>query len=388
MKLPSFLTRNKGKETENEEENEEETGPPDMIWIGIGNAGMKLLDKVYSLNIKNGLHEIHPIGIKTSTFDCPSPVNIEENQVIKLGDEKNKRLIKGTGGDQKLAQEIFFEEKEKILERISKFSTEHIPFFLLGALGGGTGGGGIPVLNRLIRENFAENPVYIIGRLPDSHEGSTLQANASRSLHLLEKYDALILFENRTIRNVTIEEGYNILNDEFAKALSLLFSARPEEYALNQQEMKILLRKYGKEGICLAHYSLFEEVALEKVESDQEKEVLKSDMIRLLKLNLSFYPKTVFKSAKGGAYHIGSNMGFLLHDLVGLLNTTFENILGKDEVHLIGGFLKNEDYSIEMVTMLVGVDQLEYGPVKRISEKWKVLYEEDDIKKDKDIVNT
>lgn len=380
MTLLNALKRKKAEQTENERN----FHLADMIWIGVGNAGMKLLDKVCSLDIESNLHEIYPIGIRTSKFDCQSPKSIEQDQIIDLGEEKERRLVKGTGGDQSLAQKIFFKKKDVILERIGQSIIESAPLFLLGSLAGGTGGGGIPVLVKLLKKNFPDNPVFIAGILPETHEGSTLQANASRSLLFLEEYDALILFENRTIRSATIEEGFDLLNDEFAKTLYSLFAVRPEEYALNPQKMLNLLKRFGKEGFCLTHHYVSEEIMLEEPNTDEEREVLKSDMIRLLKLNLSHYPREVLGSARGGAYHIGSNRSFLLHDLVSLLSTIFEDILSEDGALVAPGFWKSQDYLIEIVTMLLGVDPSKYQSVRRINGKWKILYEENNIKRNQE----
>ncbi|MBU7029233.1 MAG: hypothetical protein HXS48_20015 [Theionarchaea archaeon] len=374
----TLLNALKGKKPE-QIENERNRHLADMVWIGVGNAGMKLLDKVCSLDIESNLHEIYPIGIRTSKFDCQSPKNIEQDQIIDLGEEKERRLAKGTGGDQSLAQKIFLKKKDVFLERIGQSTIESAPLFLLGSLAGGTAGGGIPVLAKLLKKNFPNNPVLIAGILPDPHEGSTLQANASRSLLFLEEYDALILFENRAIRSATIEEGFDILNDEFAETLYSLFAVRPEEYALNTQKMLNLTKRFGKEGICLTHRCVSEEIMLEEPKTDEEREVLKSDMVRLLKLNLSHYPEEVLRSARGGAYHIGSNRNFLLHDLVSLLSTTVEDLLGGNGALVVPGFWRSQDYLIEIVTTLVGVDSSKYEFAKRINGKWKILYEEDEI---------
>lgn len=383
MKLSNPFKQRKPEQTISEESH----FPADMVWIGVGNAGMKLLDKVCLLDKESGLHEIYPIGIRTSKFDCESPKNIEEDQIIFLGEERDRRLIKGTGGDQNLARDIFLRKKDNVLERIGQQAIEHAPFFLLGSLAGGTGGGGIPVLSRILKSNFPDSPVFVVGILPDPHEGSVYQANASRSLHFLEEYDALILLENYTIRDASIEEGYDLLNDGFARTLYSLFAARPEEYALDPQKILNLLKKFGKEGICLIHRNVSEEVTFEEPKTDEEREVLKSDIISSLKSNLSYYPEEVLKSAKGGVYHVRSNRSFLFHDLVSLLSSTFENILSADGTHVIPGFWKSQDYSIEVVTMLVGIDPLEYGSLRRISGKWKILYGNNDIEKKKGLLD-
>jgi len=125
MKLPNPL---KQKEPETIE-NGEDTYPTDMIWIGIGNAGMKLLDKICFLDTESDLNEIYPIGIRTSVFDCQSPKNLEDDQIIDLGEEE-RRLVKGTGRNQSLAQQIFLKKKENILERIGQLTSEDAPFYL------------------------------------------------------------------------------------------------------------------------------------------------------------------------------------------------------------------------------------------------------------------
>jgi len=379
MELPNLL----GQERTKEIEDERNTYPANMIWIGIGNAGMKLLDKVCSLDTEDNLYEICPIGIRASKFDCQSPRNIEKDQITDLGERRERKLIKGTGGNQSLAQEMFLKEKENILEKIDQSVNKNTLFLLLGSLAGGTGGGGIPVLNKLLKRNFPENPLLVAGILPGSNEGSMFQANASRSLLLLEGYDALILLENRSIRSATIEEGFDLLNDEFARTLYSLFAVRPEEYSLNPQEMLNLIEKFGKRGICLVHRHVSGKIKLKKPKTEMEKEVLKSDIISLLRLNLSYYPEEVLESAKGGAYHIGSNRSFLLHDLMSLLNIAFKDLLSSNQVYIAPGFWDNRHHYIEIVTMLLGIDPPKYKALRRIKEEWKILYEDDDIEKER-----
>jgi hypothetical protein len=375
MKLPNLLKRKRIEQ----DESERRTYFADMISIGVGNAGIKLLDKICSIDSENSPNEIYPIGIRTSLLDCQSPRNIGEDQIIFIGEEKERRLVKGTGGNQSLAQELFLQKKEGILEKISELTTENTLFLLLGSLAGGTGGGGIPVLSRLLKKNFPDNPVLVAGILPDRHEGLLFQANASRSLLFLEEHDALILFENRAIRSAAIEEGFDLLNNEFARSLYLFFATSAEEYALNSQQILNLIKRIGGEAVCLTYRHVTEEIESEEPKTDEERETLKSDMIRLLMLNLSHYPGDILGSARGGAYYIGSSRSFFLHDLMGLLSTTFEDLLGGNGAHVVPGFWKSQDYSLEIVTMLVGVDPSKYEAVRRVSEKWKVIYGESEI---------
>ena len=305
MKLPNLPKRKKSKKPENGRK----TNPANMTWIGIGNAGIKFLDKLCFLDKKSNLDEIYPMGIRTSKFDCQSPRYIEKDHIIDLGEEE-RRFIKGTGGNQSFAQQMFLEKKENILERISQSTVEDTQFFLLGSLAGGTGGGGIPVLTRLLKKNFPDNPIFVGGILPDLQEGSKFQANASRSLHLLEQYNALILFENRTVRGATIEEGFNLLNTEFARALYPLFAARPEEYALNPQETLDLIERAGKQGICLTHRHATEGMRLARPKTDQEKEALKSDILHLFNLNLSYYPEEILRLARVEFTILGQTKAF------------------------------------------------------------------------------
>jgi cell division GTPase FtsZ len=132
------------------------------------------------------------------------------------------------GADNKKGAEIMKDEVEVVLNRISKSNVSNIDgFFVIAALGGGTGSGGIPILAKHLKRVYDE-PVYTIGILPAENEGDIYTLNSARSLKaLLPSSDATILVDNGAFlrSGESVREAYDRINAEVVKRMGILCRA-------------------------------------------------------------------------------------------------------------------------------------------------------------------
>lgn len=135
----------------------------------------------------------------------------------------------GAGANNELGAQIAQEDLDEVMNAVSDFPIRDIDAFLvIAGLGGGSGGGGAPVIARELKRRY-EEPVYGFGILPSRGEGGIYQLNAARSFRtLVDQVDNLILFDNEGWRRGGVESlqmGYEYINREIATRLGVLLTA-------------------------------------------------------------------------------------------------------------------------------------------------------------------
>ncbi|RLC68385.1 MAG: cell division protein FtsZ [Chloroflexi bacterium] len=206
------------------------------VVVGFGQSGGRVADEVARLNKR--ARSYRGIEIVTGAFAVNSDsADLSGLQVIK-SDYKHRILIGGrmTGGHgvgkiNELGAEIAKEDSDKIVDaiRVIPRFLESDAFLLIASGAGGTGSGAIPIVTQLIKERYADKPVYNLIVLPFEHEENneerTLYNTATCLKSVNSVADAVILIDNQryirkdsSIRNniaainaLIVEPFYNLL---------------------------------------------------------------------------------------------------------------------------------------------------------------------------------
>ncbi len=377
--------------------------------IGVGRAGIHLLDAMYEVDTETGVNQIYPLALPSSRYDYQLADNLREREqhIFPFGASNKDVRYTGVGGDQLLGQKIALEEGRKILhkmdEEISTIERE-IPvkaIVLIGSLAGGTGGGAIPALAKMIKDNFPDQLLMIMGLLPGKQEGNTFFINASRSYTMIaklredlpDKYvDTVFTFENMIVRRKGGQQSYEYMNQEVAKAFNLLFGSSYSSDTLDPLDRLSILKRGGEKGIGMM-YCTGDHVSNPNPETLMEIEDTKSVIIRMLRKNLARYPPGAVETGMFGAYQIRCNQNIFSFDLRNLLHSNFESILetGDKEKHpfVRGGFWPNPGSDkVEIATMVLGINPKKYEYLDKIAGMWNLWYDKEGILDDFEQIRT
>ncbi len=207
-----------------------------LVVIGFGQCGGRVADEFARLNKR--ARSYRGIEIVTGAFAVNSDsADLSGLQVI-TPDYKHRILIGGrrTGGHgvgkiNELGAEIAKEDSDKIVDaiRVIPRFLESDAFLLVASGAGGTGSGAIPIVTQLIKERYADKPVYNLIVLPFEHEENNEERTVYNTATCLKSVnsvaDAVILIDNQryirkdsSIRNniaainaLIVEPFYNLL---------------------------------------------------------------------------------------------------------------------------------------------------------------------------------
>ncbi len=179
-----------------------------LVVIGFGQCGSRVADEFARLNRK--ARSLRGIEIITGAF----AVNTDSADLSGLSsiksDYQHRVLIGGrrTGGHgvgkiNELGAEIAREDGDKVIEAIRTTPRffESDAFLLVASAGGGTGSGTIPIATQLIKERYADKPVYNLIVLPFEHEETTEERTVFNTATCLKSAnsvaDAIFLIDNQ-----------------------------------------------------------------------------------------------------------------------------------------------------------------------------------------------
>jgi len=153
--------------------------------IGVGGAGGNAIDRMVKCKIKG----IDLVAVNTDVQDLKK---IQASEKIRIGQESTHGL--GAGMNPDIGRKAATESREELSEVLKGVDM----VFLTAGLGGGTGGGAIPVLADLARAQGALT-IAVVSR-PFSFEGSWRTKLAERALGELKgKVDTLLVIPNDQI---------------------------------------------------------------------------------------------------------------------------------------------------------------------------------------------
>ena len=179
-----------------------------LVVIGFGQCGGRIADEFARLNARARMYR--RIEIVTGAF----AVNTDAADLTGLStirsDYKHRILIGGrkTGGHgvgkiNELGAEIAREDSDKVIDaiRTTPHFLESDAFLLVASAAGGTGSGSLPIITQLIKERYADKPVYDLIILPFEHEENTEERTVYNSATCLKSTsavaDAVILVDNQ-----------------------------------------------------------------------------------------------------------------------------------------------------------------------------------------------
>lgn len=178
--------------------------------VGIGAAGIRMLEKVCVLKLPN----VQTIGIDTD-IDCIANARVEKKLPMKI----EKIANGGTGGDTNLAKEA----ATQYLQYLAKVAHNTNVLVLLGGLGGGTASMIAPILTKLANKKTL---VISIVALPMEFEGETKMSLAKKSLAFVQKKSTIaIALKNETLlsgESGGVEDAFNSANEKVAMVVENL----------------------------------------------------------------------------------------------------------------------------------------------------------------------
>lgn len=160
--------------------------------IGIGGAGGNAIDRMVQCNIK----EVDLIAVNTDAQDLKK---IQAHYKVRIGKESTKGL--GAGMNPELGKKAALESKEELIEFIQGSDM----VFLTAGLGGGTGGGAIPVIAEMAKSQGALT-VAVVTK-PFAFEGAWRARLAEKALEELKgKVDTLLVISNDQVLKLSEPE--------------------------------------------------------------------------------------------------------------------------------------------------------------------------------------
>jgi len=179
-----------------------------LLVVGLGQCGGRIADEFARLNIR--AHNQRGMEIITGAFAVNTDASdLSDLQTISA--DFQHRIIIGarrTGGHGvgkiiELGAEVAREDGDKIVDaiRTAQHFFETDAFLLIAGAAGGTGSGSMPIIAQMIRERYAEKPIYAMSVLPFAHEEQTEERsiyNAATCLKSVYKVvDAIFLIDNQ-----------------------------------------------------------------------------------------------------------------------------------------------------------------------------------------------
>jgi cell division GTPase FtsZ len=142
-----------------------------VFLIGIGRAGCRIANLFFSSQKEN------VSGVLVDTDEANLSFLKYKYRILA-----GRGILSGEGAqtDINLGREVFHADRYSIIEKITQLKEELDCFFVISALGGGTGGACGILLDEL-KKNFIE-PVYYIGLLPSQEDIPAVTINATRGL--------------------------------------------------------------------------------------------------------------------------------------------------------------------------------------------------------------
>ena len=148
--------------------------------IGFGQCGGRIADEFAKLNARARAKrrvEITPgvFAVNTDSADLSGLKHIRSDFRHRILIGIKKTGGHGVGKINELGAEIAKDDSDKVIEAIRQTRRfyETDAFLLIAASGGGTGSGALPIMTRIIKERYADKPVFDLIVLPFEHEEST-----------------------------------------------------------------------------------------------------------------------------------------------------------------------------------------------------------------------
>jgi len=179
-----------------------------LVVIGFGQCGCRISDEFARLNSRarsqRGM-EIIPgaFAVNTDAADLTglSTIRPDYQHRILIGGRRTGGH--GVGKINEVGAEVARDDGDKIIDAMRTVERffESDAFLLVGSSSGGTGSGAVPIMTQILKERYADKPVYNLIILPFEHEESTEERTIYNSATCLKSVitvaDAVFLVDNQ-----------------------------------------------------------------------------------------------------------------------------------------------------------------------------------------------
>lgn len=281
--------------------------------IGVGNAGGQIAA------LTNKIHLLDAMAINSS-----------ENDLATLPDAVSKVLIgnsQGSGKERAKAKEFL---KAKIIEILKAqefraFMDKDI-VFVVSSCGGGTGSGIAPVLADLLRKQYPNVSIVLVGILPTLKEKAFTQANAAE--YLDELYNSLtdasyMLYDNHTMTDLPDYQLLPSINEQVVSDIGVLtgkYQLPTRFKSIDENDMKSITNKPGRIVIA-GLYDIKEKVLEDKSVDELLVQALKKSAHAELE-----------RDRKAAAIGIITNLSQKIYDKYGNDLPLVEEYMGKADI--------------------------------------------------------
>ena len=212
-----------------------------ILVIGLGQCGGRIADEFGRLNAlarrQRGLEIItgtYAVGTDHNELAALNYVKADYRHRILIGTEEVRG--QGVGGVNELGAQIALENADSITEEIREakefFTTDAI--FIIGAAGGGTGSGGLPVITRQVKKRFPDIKAIAMVILPYEHEENQDEKAVYNTAVCLKSVasvaDAVLLYDNEVYADEDhLEDDFTEINRGIVAPFYNLLSAGAEK---------------------------------------------------------------------------------------------------------------------------------------------------------------
>jgi cell division GTPase FtsZ len=184
--------------------------------IGLGGSGSRIADAL--LSRKDLKVPLQGLLLDTTASDLEY---LSYPKRLLLGEA----IVKGNGAgrDLELGKRVFEKEKGRILQEIESLKGPVDCFFVLSAIGGGTGGAALHLIDEL-KEHYPE-PVHYAGIFPSEEDPDEVAINFSEVLKpLLPRPQVFFPIDNDLLKGEErLTPSYGEINERVSRYFSRLF---------------------------------------------------------------------------------------------------------------------------------------------------------------------
>jgi len=351
-----------------------------FVVIGFGQCGGRIADSFARLGRR--AKSQRKLEIITGAF----AVNTDTADLSGLSyikaDYKHRILIGGreTGGHgvgkiNELGAEVARGDGDKVIDAVRStprfFETD--AFLLVSSSGGGTGSGSLPIMTQLLKERYANKPVYNIIILPFEHEESTEERTLYNSAVCLKSAntvaDAIFLIDNQRyvrkgyslrynlseINSLIVEPFYNLLCAGEEKRAKHIGAKVLDAGDIIQTLSGWTVIGYGKSSLPLIRFSLERTRNFRKKSTETDKGIHAMDEA-LSQLSLKCNPR----DAGRALYLLSAPYREMNMDLVKELGDYLRDITSEDTI------IRSGDYPREKGVLDVTVILSELKDVAKV----------------------
>jgi len=214
--------------------------------IGFGQCGGRLADEFVRLGERGRRQRgvsisVDEFAINTDAADLAGLTEIKHDYRHRILIGGGRTHGHGVAKISELGAEIAREDADKVIDamRTSQHFYDADAFLLLAGAAGGTGSGVTPVVARVLKERFADKPVYGLAVLPFEHEETTEERTPYNTALCLKSLsavaDAVILFDNQRYvrKDASLKNNIQKINQMIVEPFYDLLCAGEEKKARN-----------------------------------------------------------------------------------------------------------------------------------------------------------